>query len=45
MAGSSQVMRTVASRLDLCAEAGIPNQRLAQIKLVRLAINKGQAQA
>jgi len=42
-------MRTVALRwiftLDLYAQAGMPNKRLAQSKLVRMVLNKGEALA
>ena len=31
--------------LDLYAQAGMPNKRLAQSKLVRMVLNKGEAQA
>jgi len=31
--------------LDLCAQAGMPNKRLAQSKLVRMFLNKGEALA
>ena len=32
-------------RLDLYAQAGMPNKRLAQSKLVRMVLNKGEALA
>jgi hypothetical protein len=31
--------------LDLYAQAGMPNKRLAQRKLVRMVLNKGEALA
>jgi hypothetical protein len=31
--------------LDLYAQAGMPNKRLAQSKLVRMVLNKGEALA
>jgi len=38
-------MRTVALRWNLYAQAGMPNKRLAQSKLVRMVLNKGEALA
>ena len=42
-----ELLRHANSRitLDLYAQAGMPNKRLAQSKLVRLVLNKGEAQA
>jgi hypothetical protein len=38
-------MRTVALRWIFTAQAGMPNKRLAQSKLVRMVLNKGEALA
>lgn len=42
-----ELLRHANSRitLDLYAQAGMPNKRLAQNKLVRLVLNKGGAHA
>ena len=40
-----ELLRHANSRitLDLYAQAGMPNKRLAQSKLVRMVLNKGEA--
>ena len=42
-----ELLRHANSRitLDLYAQAGMPNKRLAQSKLVRMVLNKGEALA
>jgi len=42
-----ELLRHANSRmtLDLYAQAGMPNKRLAQTKLVRMVLNKGEALA
>ncbi len=42
-----ELLRHANSRitLDLYAQAGMPNKRLAQSKLVRMVLNKGEAMA
>ena len=45
--GVQELLRHANSRitLDLYAQAGMPNKRLAQSKLVRVVLNKGEALA
>jgi len=40
-----ELPRHANSRITLYAQAGMPNKRLAQRKLVRMVLNKGEALA